>query len=79
MVSAVVLFALAAGPHYDGYREGDVETPGVIFSLAGFGALTALGWLGGEIVFVHGIRVLARDSGSRGEPSPRKEAPSIGR
>ena len=61
MVTAVVLFALAAWLQYDGYRDGDVTTGGVIFAVVGFVALTAGGWLGGTIVFVHGIRVLARD------------------
>ena len=82
MVSAVVLFALAAWLQYDGYRHGDVETPGLILSLAGFATLTAGGWLGGEIVFVHGIRVLARDGGpgGRGEAADaHNETPSIGR
>src|SRR5919202_2187435 len=60
MVSAVVLFALAAWLQYDGYRRGDVETAGLILSVAGFVALTAGGWLGGTIVFVHGFRVLDR-------------------
>jgi uncharacterized membrane protein len=63
MVCAVVLFALAAWLQHDGYRHGDVETGGVIFSVAGLGALTMGGWLGGTIVFVHGIRVVARDGG----------------
>jgi uncharacterized membrane protein len=59
MVSAVVLFALAAWLQHAGYRRGDVDTGGLVFSIAGFVALTAGGWLGGAIVFVHGIRVLA--------------------
>jgi uncharacterized membrane protein len=63
MVGAVALFAVAAWVQYDGYRHGDVKTGGVIFSVAGLGALSAGGWLGGAIVFVHGIRVLARDGG----------------
>ena len=64
MVSAVVLFAVAAWLQYDGYRNGEVTTGGVIFSAVGFGALTTGGWLGGAIVFVHGIRVLPREDGS---------------
>jgi uncharacterized membrane protein len=86
MVSAVVLFALAAWLQYDGYQRGDVETGGLIFSLAGFVALTAGGWLGGTIVFVHGVRVLARDDGAAhgagsdpGSTGARNETPSIGR
>ena len=63
MLSAVALYAVAAWLQYDGYRHGDVETAGVIFAVAGFAALTTGGWLGGAIVFVHGIRVLTRDDG----------------
>jgi uncharacterized membrane protein len=59
MVTAVVLYALAAWLQYDGYRRGDVTTGGLVFSVAGLVALTAGGWLGGAIVFVHGHRVLA--------------------
>ena len=58
MVTAVVLFALAAWLQHRGYQRGDVTTGGLIFSLAGLVALTAGGWLGGAIVFVHGVRVL---------------------
>jgi hypothetical protein len=55
-----------------------VTTAGLIFSVAGFVALTAGGWLGGSIVSVHGIRVLAREDATReqadgaaaGEESP---------
>jgi uncharacterized membrane protein len=82
MVCAVALFAVAAWLQYDGYRHGDVETGGVIFSVAGFGALSAGGWLGGAIVFVHGIRVLDRNGGRR-EPADsadaRHETTSLGR
>lgn len=83
MVSAVVLFALAAWLQYDGYRDGGVTTAGLILSLAGFGALTAGGWLGGTIVFVHGIRVLAGDDAARGQAGDGtdagRETPSIRR
>lgn len=72
MVSAVVLFALAAWLQYDGYRDGDVTTAGLILTVAGFLALTAGGWLGGTIVFVHGIRVLAGDDA--GDERPRDSA-----
>jgi uncharacterized membrane protein len=65
MVSAVVLYAVAAWLQHAGYREGDVTTGGLVFSLAGLIALTAGGWLGGKIVFVHGVRVLAGDDEHR--------------
>jgi uncharacterized membrane protein len=65
MLSAVALFAVAAWLQHAGYRHGDVTTGGVVFSVAGLLTLTAGGWLGGTIVFVHGVRVLPAD-----EPAP---------
>jgi uncharacterized membrane protein len=59
MVTAVVLFAVAAWLQHRGYTTGGVTTGGLVFSLAGLVALTAGGWLGGAVVFVHGVRVLA--------------------
>jgi uncharacterized membrane protein len=64
MVSAVVLFAVAAWLQHRGYERGDVTTGGLIFCVLGLISLTAGGWLGGAIVFVHGVRVLAA------EPAP---------
>jgi len=62
MVTAVCLFGLAAWLQWDGYEDGSVTTGGLVFALVGFGALTAGGWLGGAIVFVHGMRVEATRS-----------------
>jgi uncharacterized membrane protein len=61
MVSAVVLFAVAAWLQHRGYQRGEVTTGGLVFSLVGLVALTTGGWLGGAIVFVHGVRVLAAE------------------
>jgi hypothetical protein len=36
------------------------ELAGLVLTLAGFAVLTLGGWLGGTIVFVHGMRVLGR-------------------
>jgi uncharacterized membrane protein len=58
MVSAVVLFALAAWLQHAGYEQGDVTTGGLVFSILGLIALTTGGWLGGALVFVHGLRVI---------------------
>src|SRR3954452_21336220 len=69
MVTAVFLFAVAAWLQHDGYRSGDVTTGGLIFTLAGLVALTAGGWLGGALVFVHGLRVTAAP-----EPEPTTES-----
>jgi uncharacterized membrane protein len=59
MVSAVSLFGVAAWLQWDGYRDGTVTAGGLVLALLGFVALTAGGWLGGAIVFVHGMRVEA--------------------
>src|SRR3954451_16547592 len=62
MVTAVVLFALAAWLQHPGYRDGDVTTGGLILALAGAVVLTVGGWLGGRLVFVLGTRVLEEGS-----------------
>ena len=58
MLTATVFFLLAAIVGHDGYTSGDVETGPFILTLIGFALLTVGGWLGGAIVFVHGMRVL---------------------
>jgi uncharacterized membrane protein len=57
MVTSVCLFGAAAYLQWPGYRDGSVTTGGLILALAGFIALTAGGWYGGAMVFVHGMRV----------------------
>lgn len=57
MVTAVCLFGVAAWLQWPGYRHGDVTTGGLVLSLLGLAALTAGGFLGGAVVFVHGMRV----------------------
>ena len=57
MVTAVAFFAVAAWLQWPGYRDGDVTTGGLVLALLGFVALTAGGWYGGAIVFVHRMRV----------------------
>ena len=52
------LFGLAAILGHSGYEDGAVETLPFLLTLLGFGGLTVGGWLGGTIVFVHGMRVL---------------------
>jgi uncharacterized membrane protein len=64
MVTAVVLFALAAWQQHDGYVHGRVTTAGLVLTLAGLAVMAFGGWLGGSMVFVHGMRVL----GTRADP-----------
>jgi uncharacterized membrane protein len=58
MVTATLLFVIAAIVGYGGYQDGEVGPGAVALMLLGFGALTLGGWLGGTVVFVHGMRVL---------------------
>jgi uncharacterized membrane protein len=58
MVSATVFFLIAAIVGHSAYADASVNTSGLILTLVGFGLLTLGGWLGGAIVFTHGMRVL---------------------
>jgi uncharacterized membrane protein len=61
MLVATALFALAAWQDHSGYDRGEVTGAGLALTIAGFVALTTGGWLGGSVVFVHGMRVLHHD------------------
>jgi uncharacterized membrane protein len=69
MITAVALFAVAAWLQHRGYERGEVTTGGLVFTLAGAVVLTVGGWLGGAIVFVHGVRVLAADNDTEASES----------
>ena len=71
MLSATVFFALAAIFGHASYTHGNVSGGAFVLTLIGFGLLTLGGWLGGAIVFVHGMRVLKLKS----EPAGRAVAP----
>jgi uncharacterized membrane protein len=71
MLSATVFFALAAIFGHDQYTRGDVGSGAFILTLIGFGLLTLGGWLGGAVVYVHGMRVL----NLLHEPAERAVAP----
>jgi uncharacterized membrane protein len=71
MVSATVVFAITAAVGYSGYEDGAVRTGPLVLTLVGFGLLTLGGWLGGTIVYVHGMRVLNLAE----EPAHRATAP----
>ena len=59
MVSATVFFLIAALAGHGGYVDDAVTTGSFVLALIGFGLLTLGGWLGGAIVYVHGMRVLS--------------------
>jgi uncharacterized membrane protein len=58
MLVATLLFVLAAIVGYSGYEDSEVGAGAVALMLVAFGVLTVGGWLGGAIVFTHGMRVL---------------------
>jgi uncharacterized membrane protein len=71
MVTATVFFALAAIFGHGSYSHGNVSSGAFILTLIGFGVLTLGGWLGGAVVYVHGMRVLNLVK----EPATRAAAP----
>jgi uncharacterized membrane protein len=71
MLSATVFFALAAILGHGQFMAGNVAASGFVLTLVGFGLLTLGGWLGGAIVYVHGMRVLNLVE----EPAGRAVAP----
>ena len=58
MVTATVFFLLAAIVGHGDYVDSEVGGGAFVLTLIGFGLLTLGGWLGGAIVFTHGMRVL---------------------
>jgi uncharacterized membrane protein len=58
MITATVFFLLAAVFGHDRYVDGEIGTATFVATLVGFACMTLGGWLGGAVVFVHGMRVL---------------------
>ena len=59
MLTATVFFLIAALVGHGGYVDRAVTSGAFVLTLIGFVCLTAGGWLGGAITFVHGMRVLS--------------------
>jgi hypothetical protein len=58
MVTASVFFLLAAIFGHRCYVSSDISAGPFVLTILGFVALTVGGWLGGAIVYAHGMRVL---------------------
>jgi uncharacterized membrane protein len=71
MLTATVFFLLAALIGHGGYVDRAVTTGAFLLTLVGFVALSAGGWLGGAITYVHGMRVLSLVD----EPATRAASP----
>jgi uncharacterized membrane protein len=76
MVTATVFFGLAAIFGHGAYTHGNVSAGAYALTVIGFGFLTLGGWLGGAVVYVHGMRVLnlVKEPSERAiSPVPHKE------
>jgi uncharacterized membrane protein len=71
MLTATVIFAVTAGAGHGDYVDRTISGGSLVLTLVGFGVLTVGGWLGGAIVFVHGMRVLSLVD----EPTARAVSP----
>ena len=71
MLTATVFFLLAALTGHGGYVDHAVTTGAFLLTLVGFVSLSAGGWLGGAITYVHGMRVLSLPD----EPATRAASP----
>ena len=71
MLTATAFFLVAVLVGHGGYKHGAVDAGPFVLTLVGFGFLTLGGWLGGAVVYVHGMRVLSLTS----EPPGRAVAP----
>jgi uncharacterized membrane protein len=69
IANAVFLAAVLAGK--GSFDTGNIKTGPFVLTIIGFGILTLGGWLGGSVVYVHGMRVLNLVS----EPALRASAP----
>jgi uncharacterized membrane protein len=72
MLAATGAFLAATLVGHHGYTSGAVTTGAFLLTLVGFALLTTGGWLGGAVVFVHGMRVLELVE----EPAARAAAPA---
>ena len=66
MFSANVCFLLAAIFGHTAYTHANVSSGSYALTVVGFGFLTLGGWLGGSIVYVHGMRVLKPEKETAG-------------
>ena len=71
MLIATIFFAITAGAGHSDYVNGTISGASLVLTLVGYVVLVTGGWLGGSIVFVHGMRVLNLVD----EPSMRAAAP----
>lgn len=79
MVTATIFFLIAALTGHGDYVDKSIANGPLLLTLAGAAFLLIGGWLGGSVVYVHGMRVLklGREPTTRAvnpQPLPEKEA-----
>jgi uncharacterized membrane protein len=70
MVTATVLFLIALIVGKDSFDSANITSTPLLFTLIAYGILAAGGFLGGSLVFKHGMRVLPREEAPGGAPAP---------
>jgi uncharacterized membrane protein len=73
MLTATGTFVAAVLVGHSGYTHGTVHGGALALTLVGFVLLTTGGWLGGAVVFVHGMRVLSLVGAPFGEAAAPTE------
>jgi len=58
MLAATIVFAITAGAGHGSYVDRELDGGPFVLTLIAYGILAIGGWLGGAVVFVHGMRVL---------------------
>ena len=77
MLAATGVFLAAVLVGHHGYTQGSISGGAFALTIVGFVLLLTGGWLGGAVVFVHGMRVLSLVSARFEEAAaPKTEEPA---
>jgi uncharacterized membrane protein len=74
-LTVVALFAVSFAVRRDHLDEGDVTIAGFVLSAIALGLLAVSGWLGGELAYRYGVRVVDEQTQAEGFANPHKEVP----
>lgn len=73
MVTATVFFLIAVVAGKGSFDSGDISAAPLLLTLIGYGLLAGGGFLGGSLVFVHGMRVQRREGSAGGASAPPQQ------
>lgn len=77
MLTATVVFLATAIVGHGGYVDREVTGAALTLTLIGFAVLTLGGWLGGTVVFVHGVRVVNDKDVAASQGVKRAREPAV--